>query len=687
MRNFFSSRLHNRILAGITALVMLVIVAALFRLCIIEAADETSLYVNTGATYTTKVGAARGLIYDTKGRPLVSNEIAYSIVFRYPDWKRDDQNTTILRLIDIMNARGETYSDTLPVTFAPYHFMGTMEHSARRNLKKFLERINWNTSITADTLMSRLYERYKLTDSEFTEEERRVIAGVRYEMELREFSYAGTFTFAEEVSAETIAIIKENSFTFPGVDVDVTEQRAYETSYAAHVLGRVGMIYAEEYAELKELGYSMDARIGKDGAEKAFENYLRGTDGKLRITKDIHGSTIGESYDVEPHPGENVFLTLDLALQEVTENAMADRIEEIKKLSETKSSYPADIAGGAAVVMEVNTGRILAQASYPTYSLLSFNADYNDLLKDELTPMLNRTIGAIYPPASTFKMVSAVAGLENKIVSAKTKLPCDGIYTFYKDYRPKCWYYSKYGHGHGDLNVAGAISNSCNCYFFEVGRLLGIETIERYAREFGFGSKTGIELSGEVSGWISCAETKKTLTGEIWYPGDVLQTAIGQSYTMVTPLQLCTYISAIANGGTVYRPTILDKVTTHDNTEVVYKNSAESYSKVEMSAATRNAVVQGMLNVTEDGTASSAFRDVTFEVAGKTGSAQVPNGSDNAVFAAFAPVKNPEIAVVVIVEHGNSGNSIAPIARTIFEAYFDTKTDTGSISGTKIPNN
>ncbi len=687
MRNLFSSRLHNRILAGITAFVMLVLVITLFRLSIIEAGDETSLYVNTGSTYTTKVSAARGLIYDTKGRPLVSNEVTYSIVFRYPDWKREDQNATILRLIDIMNARGETYSDTLPVTFAPFQFMGTVQHSARRDLMKFLERLKWNTSVTADELMNKLYARYKLSDSAYSEEERRVIAGVRYEMELREFSYAGTFTFAEEVSAETVAIVKENAFTFPGVDVEAANRRTYETNYAAHVLGRVGMIYAEEYAELKELGYSMDARIGKDGAEKAFESYLRGTDGKLRITKDINGSTIGESYDTEPRPGDNVFLSLDLDLQEVAENALADRIEEIKKLSETKSTYPADIGGGAAVVMEVNTGRILAMASYPTYSLLTFNADYNDLLKDEMTPMLNRAIGAIYPPASTFKMVSAIAGLENKIISAGTKLPCDGVYTYYKDYRPKCWYYTKYGRGHGVLNVAGAISNSCNCYFFEVGRLLGIETIERYAREFGFGSKTGIELTGEVNGWVSCAETKKKLSGEIWYPGDVLQTAIGQSYTMVTPLQLCTYISAIANGGTVYRPTILDKVTTHDNTEVVYKNSPESYSKVEMSASTRNAVVQGMLNVTEDGTASSAFRDVTFEVAGKTGSAQVPNGSDNAVFAAFAPVKNPEIAVVVIVEHGNSGNSIAPIARTIFEAYFDAKTGTGEISGSMNPNN
>ena len=687
MRNQFLSRIHNRILAGITALVMLVLVFSLFRLSIVEAADETSLYANTGATYTTKVSAARGLIYDAKGRPLVSNEVTYSIVFRYPDWKREDQNTTILRLIDIMNARGETYSDTLPVTFAPYSFMGTMEHSARRDLKKFLERIKWNTSLTADELMNRLYARYKLTDSAFTEEERRVIAGVRYEMELREFSYAGTFTFAEEVTAETVAIVKENAFTFPGVDVEAANRRTYETDYAAHVLGRVGMIYAEEYAELKELGYSMDARIGKDGAEKAFESYLRGTDGKLRITKDINGSTIGESYDTEPRAGDNVFLTLDLDLQEVAEKALADRIEEIKKLSETKSTYPADIGGGAAVVMEVNSGRILAMASYPTYSLLTFNADYDELLENEMTPMLNRAIGAIYPPASTFKMVTAVAGLESKVISAGTKLPCNGIYTFYKDYRPKCWYYSKYGHGHGDLNVAGAISNSCNCYFFEVGRLLGIDTIERYAREFGFGSKTGIELSGEVSGWVSSAETKKTLTGEIWYPGDVLQTAIGQSYTMVTPLQLCTYISAIANGGTVYRPTILDKVTTHDNTSVVYQNNAESYSKVEMNTATRNAVVQGMLNVTEDGTASSVFRDVDFEVAGKTGSAQVPTGSDNAVFAAFAPVRNPEIAVVVIVEHGNSGNSIAPIARTIFEAYFNAKSDTGNLSGSMSPNN
>ncbi|MBR3691342.1 MAG: hypothetical protein IKL89_01410, partial [Clostridia bacterium] len=664
-------RLHIYIIIGIFAAVMLVLSVSLFRLSVVEAADENSIYTNTGSTYTTRVNAARGLIYDVKGRPLVTNDITYSVVFRYYDWDRETQNATILRLIDIMNAHGATYSDTLPITFLPYTFMGNMEYAERRNLTSFLTARKWGTSLTAEEVMEKLYARYGLTDSSYTEVQKRVIAGVRYEMELREFSYAGTFTFAENVNKEIIALIKENAFTFPGVDIETSTARTYATEYAAHVLGRVGKVFAEEYTELKELGYSMDAIIGKDGAEKAFESFLRGKDGKLRITKDKNGSTISELFDPPPFPGYNVFLSLDLDLQQTAEDALRDRILEIRELAETKSTYPKDIAGGACVVMQVNTGRILAMASYPTYSLETFNADYSDLLKDELTPMLNRAIGAIYPPASSFKMVSAVAGLEGRIISSGTQLPCTGIYTFYKDYKPRCWYYGKYGRGHGDQNVASAISNSCNCYFFEVGRLLGIDTIERYAREFGFGSKCGIELSGEVSGYISSPETKKQLTGEIWYPGDVLQTAIGQSYTMVTPLQLCSYISAIANGGTVYTPSILDRVANHDNTEVIFDNVPEIRSTVAMKDSTRSAVIKGMINVTEDGTASSVFRDVDFEVAGKTGSAQVPTGSDNAVFAAFAPVKEPEIAVVVIVEHGNSGNSIAPIARTVFEAYFE----------------
>lgn len=671
------NRLRNLIIALLVAAVLVLLVFTLFRLSVVEAADENSLYVNSGSTYTVSVPAARGLIYDSLGRTLVDNALSYSLVIYYHDWERDGQNATILRLIDIMNAHEETYCDSLPIGFAPYTFFGDPDGADRKALTRFIKDRRWSSSLGAEQIMEKLYERYDLTGESYTEVQKRVIAGVRYEMEIREFRYSGQYTFAQEVSYETVALIKENAFTFPGVEATVQAVRSYETDYAAHLLGRVGMIYAEEYAELKEQGYSMDARIGKDGAEKAFEPYLRGKKGIMRITKDTMGNTISENYDTAPETGSNVFLTIDLALQQVAEDALADRIEEIKKLAETKKNYPEDIAGGAAIVMDVNSCKVLAMASYPTYDLETFNADYSELLADELTPMLNRAIGAAYPPASTFKMIPAIAGLETDIVTRRTHIDCKGIYTYYKDYRPRCWYYSKYGRGHGELDVVGAISNSCNCYFYEVGRLLGIETIDRYAEQFGFGQYTGIELAGEVKGWRSNSETKKKLTGEIWYPGDVLQTSIGQSYTMVTPIQLCTYISAIANGGTLYRPTILDKVTNFENTAVIFENEPEVKNEIPISQSTRDLIIKGMLNVTEDGTASSVFANVDFSVAGKTGSAEVPNGSDNAVFAAFAPVDEPEIAVVVIVEHGNSGNSIAPIARTIFEAYFDMKEGTG----------
>ncbi len=680
MRAMSNNRLRLVCAFVLAGIILSVLLFFLCRLMIVEANNQNSLFANTGISYEISVTSSRGEIRDRTGRTLIGNLPAYDIVFYRYSWDTDIQNDVILRLIDLMNVYEVAYSDTLPIGFSPFVYTSAEESTSRKNLKTFLSDRKWPSDILADELMAKLYARYQLENTEYSEEQKRVIAGVRYEMELRGFRWAGVFTFAENVSSDIAALINENTFSFTGVGIQVNSTRVFNTNYAAHLLGRIGPIFAEEYGELKELGYGMNDRVGKDGAEKAFETYLRGSSGRLRISQDSSGKTIDEEYITEPKPGGNVYLTIDMELQQTAEDALASRIEEIKKLSETNSKkYPTDIGGGALVVLDVNTFEVLAMASYPTYSLKTFNADYSDLAQDPLTPMLNRCIGAIYPPASTYKMVAAIAGLEENIINKSSLINCSGIYTYYKDYQPRCWIFRSTGAGHGSLNVSQAISHSCNSFFFEVGRLLGIEKLDSYAQRLGFGEKTGIELLGETKGYRYNPSTKKALQDTEWYPGDTLQTAIGQT-TMVTPLQLCCYISTLANGGTLYRPTILSKVSSYDNTEVIYAPEPEVRSKLKIRRSTLNTIIDGMLHVTEDGTASAAFKDISFTVAGKTGSAQVSSGSDNAVFAAFAPVEKPEIAIVVIVEHGNSGNSIAPIARTVFEKYFAQKHSIGQTS-------
>lgn len=657
--------------------ILLLLLVSLFRLAVVEGRDPDSLYVHSGISYETTVSAARGEIRDSRGRTLVGNSATYSLVIDRHRWDTSCQNETILRLIDVMKGYDETYVDLLPITFAPYAYTSDVTSDERKTLRDFIAERNWSDSLSAGEIYEKLLARYGLKNADYTDAQKRVIAGVRYSMEVSYFSYLGTYTFAEKVDPRTVALIKENAFTFAGVDAKACDVREYRTAYAAHILGRIGAIYKEEYEELKALGYPMDARVGKDGAEKAFESYLRGIDGKERTTLDTDDNIIGREYTVEPKVGHNVYLSIDMTLQQAAEDALANRIQKIKELSETSRSYPKDVGGGAALVMEVNTGKILAMASYPTYDLTTFNADYSSLLADPLTPMLNRCIGAVYPPASTFKVITATAALEEKVITGSSTVNCTGVYRYFKDYQPRCWILSK-GRTHGTLNVSGAISNSCNIFFYDTGRRLGITKLDLYAKAFGLGEKTGIEISGEVKGWRSNADTKAAMGAGTWYPGDVLQTAIGQSYTLVTPLQLAGYISAVANGGTLYRPTLLDRVTTFDDKSVVYTQKPVVNGTVSISESTRKLVIQGMLDVTENGTAASVFRNVDFTVAGKTGSAQVPNGSENAVFAAFAPVDKPEICVVVIVEHGSSGNSIAIIARQIFETYFNMSHSTGT---------
>lgn len=501
----------------------------------------------------------------------------------------------------------------------------------------------------------------------------RDVVGILYEVTLRSLDiYRVPYTFAEEVDIEFISRVKERSLN--GVVVEPRTIREYHTTYAAHILGRVGPIFAEEWEKYKAIDndgdgqsdYKMDDTVGKDGIEAAFESYLRGTPGKRAVERNTNGKVVYSDWLQEPQPGNNVILTLDLDLQSSVENILATAIPRLAS-RETK--------GAACVVLDVNNSDVLASASYPTFNLNTFSADYKALSEDPLSPLLNRALMGLYPPGSTFKMVTGIAGLEENIVTPATKILDEGRYTYYQGTAPQCWIYRQHKSTHGYENVSEAIRDSCNYYFFDVGRKLGIELLDDYAARFGLGQKTGLELY-EASGVMAGPAFTESLGGT-WYPGNTLSVAIGQESSQFTPIQLANYIATLVNGGTRNATHLLKQVKSSDFTRTVYNYEPEVLSTIDIKPQNLAAVKAGMLMLTTEGSVAKYFQQLGVQVGAKTGSAQVSSQTEsNAVFVCFAPYEKPEVAVAIVVEHGGSGSELGAIAAQVLGSYFTAKVNT-----------
>ena len=621
----------------------------------------------TSVRYT--ITASRGEILDRNGQAMVSNELSYAVKFDYFSWDREKQNDVILDTCAILTEGGVSHYDSLPISLSyPFEYtLGEGDGDYDQMEEFVLKKSDFESLPEASELLSWFVGRYDI-DTSLPGDSQRLIAGVRYEMEIRQFSAYAPFTLASGADIDTVGHITQLYLELPGVFIEGESTRKYETESAAHILGRVDIIYADEYAELKDQGYGINAILGKDGMEKTLEKYLRGIDGKQTVVMDINGGATEKYVSQEPQPGDNCYLTIDLDIQETAEKALAETIESIRARGQSSSSRQgADAEGGAVVVIDVNSGEILAMASYPTYSLATYKEDYASLRDNELSPLYNRAIQGLYPPGSTFKMVTAAAALETEIITPDTMITDLGRYTYYDDYQPRCWLYKDTGRTHGRINVSDAIKYSCNYFFYEVGRIMGIDTLVDYAHAFGLGQKAGIELSGEKPGQVASPDTV-----EDWEGGLVLQAAIGQSAHQFTPLQLANYIATLVNGGTRYRPHLLKKVMDYSNTELLEETEPEVLDTIELSQSTVDAIKEGMRGVvTDDGTASSVFRNYPIAVGGKTGSAQTSsNRSAHGVFVSFAPYDEPEIAVCVIGEYAGSGGSVAPVAVAIYNEYF-----------------
>lgn len=643
------------------ALVGAVCFAALFRLQIVEGeAYETRSELRVLRTVPVK--APRGKILDRYGRALVSNQNGYSVQMQSGKLTEAEQNEVICRLILLFMEQQQEYIDDFPMSMtAPFTFTfsGADEAAVAAKKQQFFESVDLSPLSETETLRA-LCERYDIDSAAYAQELVRRMVGVRYEMERRSFNASTPYTFASDVSLEIVTSIKEQNDRYSGVSIVTEPIRQYEQGHlAVHLLGNTGIIFEEEYETLEDKGYGMTDIIGKTGLEKAFESYLRGQDGYDNVEQNINGrlKTVVESK--APTPGNNVITTLDIRLQERAETALEETILSLK------AGGAPDCSAGAVVVTDVNSGDVLAAASYPDYNLDTYQEDYDTLIQDPENPLFNRAFLGTYEPGSTFKMLTAVAALESGNVTSNEAIYDYGKYKYYRDYQPVCGIYPG---SHGRVDVAHALEVSCNYFFYEVGRKTGIETICEYARKFGFGQSTGIEL-GDATGVLAGPESAEE-RGWTWRPGDTLQASIGQSYNLFTPLQLVNYTAAIANGGTLYQLRLVKEVRSYTNDETVETFEPQVLEQIDISPDNLAAVQQGMRLVAKSGTASATFADFPVAVAAKTGTAENGSGSNNGIFVAYAPADNPQIAVSVVVEHGLHGSSIAPIAKAVFEEYF-----------------
>lgn len=643
---------------------LLLFAAVLYDAQILHGGENRAKSISSNAASET-VTASRGIITDRNGKVLVSNRLAYTLVFDRSGFDDDAAlNAAILRLVQLCEETGTGWNDTLPIgrvgNFLRY------SNARSETFDKFIEKNDLTSGASGRQLLSELRELYHVDES-LSEREARLIVGVRYELHSRD-----SYTFAEDVSTEVLSLITDGRYE--GVTIRTASARVYNTALAAHILGTIGPIWQEEwssnedtgYVGYADKGYSMNDLVGKDGVEKAFESYLRGTDGRRLITTDETGKITGELYTREPQPGGTVALTLDIDLQADVEAALAETISGmIDKDSNER--------GGAAAVVSVGTGEVLALASYPTYDLSTFNEDYDELVNDQRLPMFNRATQGIYAPGSTFKMVTAVAALESGIITPSSIIQDRGIYTYYKDPQPMCWIYSQTGSTHGRINVSQAITDSCNYFFYEVGRLTGIRTLDSYASQFGLGQSTGIEI-GDSSGVLASPEWAESHDQE-WTDGQTITAAIGQSYNLFTPLQLANYVATLVGGGDHYQAHLLKNVKAYDNSRLLYMYDDNPINTVEMSDTTLSAVTKGMHELTVSGSVAYAFENCVVSAGAKTGSAQVGTDIANGVFVAYAPYEKPEIAVAIVIEKGGSGAALANTAVEIINSWFSRAQD------------
>ena len=690
MEHSENEKLPRRRRIALLILVLSVLFAYLvvmFKLQIVHGEDYLRQSVSQIVRSAT-VEAARGDITDRNGNLMVGNRQTYTLTFDPSLLPASaDENEAILRLIALCAENNIPCTDNVPLSAAaPFTYItvtdaqqklfdryltDTLQPYLEKQLKKrksaletaetkgesvarddFLDDPALDPeNLTAPQLMEAMRRNFAI-DAGVSDEDARKIVSVRWELALRSTYATASYVLAEDVDINLITLVKDGDYY--GADINIASTRQYETTAAAHILGYVGAIDPDEYKELKNQGYSINATIGKTGAEAAFEEYLHGTNGKRISNTNDEGKVTSELYTQEPQPGSTVELTIDLPFQEKVEALLAERVRSMNAKDGMKDR------GAAAAVIEVGTGAILATASYPTYDLSTFRQNYNEYAADSANPLYNRATMGLYPPGSTLKPLTAIAALEEGVTTTTEKLNDRGRWIYPgTDMGPYCWKRS----GHGRLNVTGAITNSCNYYFAEMGYRLGMDNLRKYLTAFGLGEHTGIE-TGDKAGTLP-----ENPVGENQAPW----AAFGQSNQLYTPVQLANYIATLVSGGQHYKAHLLKSVRSYDNSEVLYtEESAGPENTIDIGPAYLNAVMKGMLGYTQPGgQVYASFKDCVVTAGAKTGTAQLGgNKKNNGVFVCFAPYDDPQIAVALVLEKAGAGAELAQTAVGILNAYF-----------------
>ena len=661
-----------------------------FRLIFLQLVNGDSFTAQATNTtdYKFTVTAARGDIVDSKGERIASSTTGYNVVLNKLLMGDEDLDTMLQKIVGLLGKNGESWNDSLligqPDAAGHYEFTAASDNAAEQKaLAAMKDNLGLQQYATADDVMEKLVEDYDLAD--FSLYWQRVLSGIHYEMQLQAFSNVNNFVMAENVSEATVATIKENSLSLPGVEIVETSTRSYEQgTVLPHVLGRVGKITAEKWKvtdengqvtyPLKEKGYNMNDIIGISGLESAYEDQLRGKDGVETITRNSDGVIVNTALTTVPEPGHTVQLTIDSEFQKAVDQALAKNVEWIKNTYADSKQANA----GAVVVIDVKTGGVLAASNYPSFDQNLYAAQYNEYSADENMPLFNRALQGLYTPGSTYKPSVAVAGLDTGLLNRNSTVNCTRVYTYYKDYRPRC---AQHGHGNGPIDVVNAIKWSCNIFFYDVGRRLTSDVYDAYAYKLGLGQRTGVEVSEALGHLTTKNDSNYTESLDI-------QAAIGQGNTAVTPIQLATYAATLANRGTRYRTHFVKAILDSNTGETLEETQPEVMDVVEDKGETFDLVREGMKGVAQTIPALAGY---PYTIACKTGSPQRSEGYyvgstykhyTNAAMIAYGPAEDPEIAIGVVVEYGGAGTRTGQLVADIFNAYYAMKDGTLTVDDT-----
>ena len=680
---------HTLRYLGIVALFCLVCVIYLGRLFFIQISGRENQYTADTTQREVTVQAVRGEIYDRNGVKLVANRYSYDLSLAHAQFfslSVQERNEVCLGVQNALAKRGgegvrEQKFFPFEGTYPNYTYSAdTLDGDSIRyyRLKRVLGDVGLKADTTAIDLRDYYTDTYDLLQLDnqgnrrYSDKEIDTLIRMYYDIDATRFRSSGEYILCEGVDMSLMTYIKEQNIKSVNFTVNVAREYCYP-GYASHILGLVGPIYSEEWEYYNELGYQMNAIVGKSGCEAAFESYLRGTDGKVRIKEDANGNVIEVEVLTEAIAGNDVYLTIDINLQIAAEDGLAENVADVVERSQGLVENGAECRSGAAVAMNPNTFEVLAIASYPTYDLTSYNADYNLLSKDPAQPLLNRALNGTYAPGSTLKPGMAAIALTDDAIVATTHISCSGRYKG----TVGC---STYGTNHwGSIDVIDAIAYSCNSFFCEIGDRLGIQKMENYLTKFGLGQSTGLELGGSKGVLAGPTYRGEIQSSEQWQPGMTWQAAIGQSDHQLSPVQMAAYIATLCNGGTRYSAHLLHSVYRFGNDEPIYvytQTEDTVLSRIDIAEADLNTVFEGMRKVVTE--TSSVRRwinssTIPVTVGGKTGTAQTGGACDNALFVAAAPYNDPDVVISVVLEKGYSGGLASLTAARILEAYYSEK--------------